>query len=366
MNTNLSGALRLTENSWRRLIKDFNMPFPFICQDQVVEAFMRMVEMESANYDLAIRMVNLVTEHPSQDAFFAEVSDTMHRMIDSILKSSGYVGGDKDKCFNTCNIQEMFPIPANQYPGGDIYNHENTGKCFITVDLKNAAFQMFQLWDYIYWREGLGILPGNADCYRDFVTSFTKDAAVVEYITNCKSLRQVILGKTNPKRLMHMEKWVMYNIAKHIREASGILDIQPIKVNNDELIYEASEDLEDLLLNWDRTIKVDMGGTASIPVQVGMEVFVLEEGNMEQRITGMPVTGQTRFFIKATRDIITGCESCVFKCLPKDVELVTMACMRGNTDLQHRVETLPTLNGKVVVFMNNRDHTNCWHLNITR
>ena len=363
MNTDLSGALRLTENSWKHLIKDFNMPFPFICKEQAVEAYTCMLYTGSTNYDMAIRIVNLVAKHPSQDTFFSEVNHAMYGMIDHILGSVGYADEGKNAgCFNKCNIQEKFPLPAIQYPGGDIYNHENVGKHFISVDLKNAAFQMFQLWDRIYKGAGLGILPDDVDCYRDFVASKTNDAAVVEYIANCKSLRQVILGKTNPKRLMHMEKWVMYSIARQIREASGI---QPIKVNNDELIYEASEDLEKYLLSWDHTIKVDMDGTVSLPVNVGMEEFVLEEGNMEQRIACMPVTGQTRFFIKATRDILTGYKSNVFKCLPKDVELVMMTCLIGDEELQHRVEALPILNGKMVVFMNN-DDTNCWRLNITR
>lgn len=91
-----------------------------------------------------------------------------------------------------------------------IYNMQNVGRRFISIDMRNANFQTLKK---------VGVI--EADTYRDFLSEFCS-GFMLDYISESKYSRQVIFGKLNPSRTISVEKHLMRSLAMHILMELGI------------------------------------------------------------------------------------------------------------------------------------------------
>src|SRR5579883_942418 len=95
------------------------------------------------------------------------------------------------KEFNTCDLNVKYPLSGSV--SGDIYDRKNVGKYFLTVDLKEAAYQ--------------ALLTHNPEIvlgcktFADYIDkTLTASPECIKYIKSCKHIRSVALGNLNPSR----------------------------------------------------------------------------------------------------------------------------------------------------------------------
>lgn len=108
-----------------------------------------------------------------------------------------------------------------------IYNQENIGKSFISIDMKNANFQMMQL---------IGVI--EEPTYFDFISRFC-DGYMAEYIASSKYTRQVIFGQACPKKTIALEKSKVIDLYNHI--IYNNYDSELVCINSDEIIITVSD-----------------------------------------------------------------------------------------------------------------------------
>lgn len=343
----------LSDSIWRKLIKDFNVP---ICHISALNTARIVYHAQrlglTQNTDKMVKWVGFLSklEPAKQEAFMGLTRDVMDSMIDHVLNSEGYKEG-----FNKVDLQKEMPLVQMNIPTGDVFNNNNIGKCFISLDLQEAAFQAFHFWDII--KNYPNILPGGGiSSYKEWVEYTIENIAhedpikqemlsvdyiseqIAEYLQDSKQIRQVIFGKTNPKRIQHVEKWIVQGMVERIREDVGVL---PVRLNNDEAIYEFSEELEKWVLD---TFK----GT-DFPAHLHVTKFELRAGRLVQTaiitLDNMKFNGPLVFCL--VRSEAKGGQwvdkDTKFKCLPTRFGYMFEALYKGYSKEAEYFAAQPTL-----------------------
>jgi hypothetical protein len=152
-------------------------------------------------------------------------------------------------------------------PTTKLYYPENHKKGFVSLDMKNANFQILSKY--------ADIIPDNS--YYDFIKyialklhadthiPYNLDfSLLMDYFENAKSMRQYIFGNCNPKKQQQAQNYIINNIGKTIQDKLGV----PVyKLSSDELII-AEENAEDM----DCTAEID-----AYPFDFEMQPFVLHK-----------------------------------------------------------------------------------------
>ena len=130
-----------------------------------------------------------------------------------------------------------------------------------------------------------------------FINHVDIKTMLIDYLSDSKSIRQVIFGNTNPKRIQHIEKYMIQSASELIQKISGLA---PVRTNNDELIYEYDDSLIEA---------IDQIGYISDNMHV--EVFELHAYHMLQKTPNFTYKGSP-IFVKESADGYRY----RFKCLP--------------------------------------------------
>ena len=131
------------------------------------------------------------------------------------------------KRFNSCD-SKIWDLPKEVPLIGEhsVFNEENHGRYFVSIDLKKANFQALKY---------VGVI--NDETYADFVRRHGGD----DYIANSKYLRQVIFGKMNPGRTVKVEKYIMGRIYVNLHEMFEDNGYEFFSLNSDEIIFRGKE-----------------------------------------------------------------------------------------------------------------------------
>lgn len=326
---------RLSDNVWRKLIKDFNMPVSFVNHLGMCHILeMTLKEGLGQGSFEVFKWVSQLCLLPQdqQEAFVGLTRDVMEAMIKYVLDADGY-----SNYFNRIDLQQLMPVENLNIPSGDIYTRPNIGKTYLSLDLSSAAFQAFRYWDVNFGDKYSRILPKNADTYNYWVShtmvtemdmSTMSDAkrviyrdkdlrqAVVDYIYDSKQMRQVIFGKTNPKRIQHVEKYMVQQMVKSIDNEFGI---KPVRLNNDEILYEITSGWSDDLITGVRNaVKNDRSTNWHVTI------FNLDAYQLIQRVDYMGeqlINNGPVVFVKGNKegldeDFVWVAKPVSFKCLP--------------------------------------------------
>ena len=167
---------------------------------------------------------------------------------------------DSFKEFNTCDLNAKYPLSGSV--SGDIYDRKNVGKYFLTVDLKEAAYQ--------------ALLTHNPEIvfgcltFSDYIDKTIKASSeCLQYIKSCKHIRTVALGNLNPSRTQHVYRWITLNLEKKITPLlEGKATVFGLR--NDEIIYQCGDSPIDDSIR--REIE-----TVCAPYRVSIENFRLEQ-----------------------------------------------------------------------------------------
>lgn len=129
------------------------------------------------------------------------------------------------------DFQDHIPnVVKSDIPNINLYHPENHGKSFISIDMKNANFQIMKRYAKIL----------NFECYKDFIayiissldSKVAKNETIIDYFTNSKTLRQYIFGNCNPKKQQQIQKNIINKVANDLLEKDCLV----YKLSSDELI----------------------------------------------------------------------------------------------------------------------------------
>lgn len=399
---NLSILANIHPEMAKKIIKDFKLPFSYIDISHFMAAMSDMPEIAqeyTAAYDVITSLATNFVK-PLQLNVIECIHKTMNAMVFHILNSPGYdtfngslVTKSGIKVSNTSpayDINNLFPVDNICVPTGDIYNSNNVGKQYISIDLKNAAFQALKTWDIMYGKQYGYIIGNDINTYEKFVeyiiftSEFGKEypkeilMETFNYICKCKALRQVIFGKTNPKRIMHIEKFIMQAVVRLIAEDERF-GIMPVRLNNDEVVYEYNLKLDQSLfvpetlksLEWAIT-STENGDTTTKVVKIDFDfhknLYILEEYLLYQSIQlithSLNNIKGVKFFVKNNRSMYTHLPMAPeFKSLPSNVYLIARALYEGKQELAKKFENIPIMVDGVFHWLSDPGYkSNNWQL----
>lgn len=172
----------------KRFVSDMNIPINVFDEpyfSYYINLYEDYFKSKTKWNDLAQTVDNRFNGSP--ELFLEEYASVRDKIITDILDSESY------KEFISKDLSE-YDIPNRNFPSSNVYKEINDGKIFISIDLKKANFQALKK---------VGVLIDNS--YEDFISRYTD----LDYIKKSKYTRQVIFGKTNPKRQIKVEKYLI-------------------------------------------------------------------------------------------------------------------------------------------------------------
>lgn len=211
----------------KRFCKDFNLPIN-IFSEPYFNYYMNTYNFfPKKEYNNTVKYID-EKYNGNYEIWDAEHAEKRNNIIMSILENPAYIE------LNNTDMKKYF-IPENykNIPDCNIWNKDNHGKAFISVDLKKANFQAlkFHNKDIVF----------GCNTYEELLDKFD----MPEYFKKSKYLRQVIFGKLNPKRATTIEKYLMTLIDDLFRVDDECMDIlngcELIGLKTDELIYKCND-----------------------------------------------------------------------------------------------------------------------------
>lgn len=192
----------LTPKLRKRLIKDFALPIQ-VTQDPYFEYF---VELYDKDYGVRKKIEYLENaSYSKSDGEFLDWYETIRNgVIDTLKTHPTY-----KEFIATKELDSLFPITETA-PNIKMFNTRNCNKYFVSIDLKHANFTSLLSFALVADLPN----PFGVNTYEEFIRSRT----AVKYFVESKYTRQIIFGNLNPKRQQRVQKGIMSDALKTVKE----------------------------------------------------------------------------------------------------------------------------------------------------
>lgn len=217
-----------------RFINDYKLPIQYF--DPL--NFDSQLELFEADYQSFTKWSNMVDEirnrfHGDAEAFL----NAYYRDRDKIITNTQI--NPAFEAFNNGPMDAYVIKDKPKIPKTNIYNEENNGKTFISIDMKQANFHALR-------KVNPDIVFG-ADTYEEFLE---KGADIRSpYIKGSKYFREVVFGQLNPSRHITVEKYYIVMMLKNIINSKEVQNLCPLTednavfLSNDEIIFSITKPL---------------------------------------------------------------------------------------------------------------------------
>ena len=185
----------------KRFISDYKLPIPLI-NEKYFFYHLGLYQEDYNSLEYYFELLDMIGKKYGGNCnkFLEDYYNVRDKIITTIVESEAF------QKFNTMDMNVFTIKDRPNITSDDIYNNDNIGKFFISIDLKKANFQTLRNIDK-------DIVFG-ADTYEEFIGKFTD----LDYIKESKYARQVIFGKCNPKRHITAEKYFIMQTYKKVIE----------------------------------------------------------------------------------------------------------------------------------------------------
>ena len=204
----------------KRFVSDYKLPIPLI-NEEYFQYYLKLYENDYGALTKYNNLLENIRVHYNNDParFLDEYYNIRENIIQSVLSSPAFLK------FNNMDMNAYAIKDRPNVTSNNIYNQNNAGKFFISVDIKKANFQTLKNIDK-------DIVLG-ADTYEDLIGKFTNS----DYIKTSKYTREVIFGKLNPKRHITAEKFFITKIYQDIvGEYPDLID-KTASLATDEMVF---------------------------------------------------------------------------------------------------------------------------------
>ena len=205
----------------KRFISDYKLQIPLI-NEKYFFYHLALYQEDYNSLEYYFELLDMIGKKYGGNCnkFLEDYYNVRDKIITTIVESEAF------QKFNTMDMNVFTIKDRPNITSNNIYNNDNIGKFFISIDLKKANFQTLRNIDK-------DIVFG-ADTYEEFIGKFTD----LDYIKESKYARQVIFGKCNPKRHITAEKYFIIQIYKKVIEQFPYLSDKCVSLSNDEMIFK--------------------------------------------------------------------------------------------------------------------------------
>ena len=229
---------RYNEDLANRFVSDYKLPISITNDEKIFIYKLQLYENSFSSLTKWNELWQLIVKRydGNYHAFLDDYYQIRERIIQESLNNPAY------KQFNNMHMSR-FNVPKTNISKNNIYNRENDGKFFLSIDLKKANFQALR---YVSPE-----IVKNAETYEDFIGTFTD----LDYVKTSKYIRQVVFGKLNPSRHITVEKFLTNKVLDALRNsefyAPYFEEKNIVSLSNDELIikidnFEVADPLKDM------------------------------------------------------------------------------------------------------------------------
>ena len=216
----------ITNRLVRTFMKDFKIPGP-VQRYEFLEYYVNTYDCVikcKENFEL---FKNVLRKFENEDAFLNYRHKILDDIVNDITNNDAYKKFIEDK--NLLN----FNFLTNNVKGKNLYNANNAGQHYLSIDLRSGNFMALKHYDKS--------IVKNCDTWEEYIKCFTEHV----YFGIGKTFRQKVLGHLNVKRIMNYERILLEEeIVKSILD-SNILNIEDMVSHNfDEVVFKVNEDFD--------------------------------------------------------------------------------------------------------------------------
>jgi hypothetical protein len=224
----IKGEMFMIEKLKQRFCKDNNITIQLFEEPYFTERLKLM-----GKYDLWESFVDFYNKNfNDKEDYFTYYNDLKDNIINYIKNSDTYKLLNNEKT----NIAKLFELPdrVKNLSQKNVYNKDNVGKYFLSIDMKKANYSALvsfgKMYNVPFVNDDIGY------SYEKFMSLFTP----YEYFAKSKYIRQVVFGNCNPKRQIAFEHYLMSIFLEGLY-ANNILseedkDTYVYSLNSDEII----------------------------------------------------------------------------------------------------------------------------------
>lgn len=275
----------------KRFVSDYNFPVSMVNNYRLFRYQLELYEPELKTMTRWKELQQMIKERfgGDTDAFVEYYNKVRNDIITKTYESAAY------QEFNNMDMQQFAVKDRPPVSKNNVYNNENDGKMFLSIDLRRANFQALK---YVNRK-----IFNGAQTYEDYVGQFTD----LDYLKTSKYTRQVIFGQLNPARHTTVEQYLINKVYKAVLE----LDYLPfnastglVSMSNDELVFRIDQLYDPK--NYSECIVQD------IKTKTGLTVHVDAYELHGYSLVSESECTHKEFFVK--KDLETGREE--FTCMP--------------------------------------------------
>ena len=202
----------------KRFCRDYNVPVSTYC-GYYFEKQLETLSLHDMKYKNKFEeFCDELKNFEDADSYFAYYNDLKDRVITYIQNHPAF------KTFSESKFE-----PQGKWDKKELYCEENDGKIFISVDMRQANFNIMKLQAFdIFYDYDRSV----AHTWESFLASF----GASPYLQGSKYLRQVIFGACNPKKQIQAQTEQMTLLANEFDKGGNKI----YSVVTDEIIFDSS------------------------------------------------------------------------------------------------------------------------------
>ncbi|EEM25100.1 hypothetical protein P9035_18850 [Bacillus thuringiensis] len=201
-----------------RFVKDFSLPIK-VFQEPYFSYYLELYD-ETHQTKRKYNMFKDAVERNGGERGFMDYYNQLKDKVSNTIKQTNAFD-----VFNHDRLEE-YDVQKHSFSKQNIYQKENVGKVFVSVDLKTANFQALKWYDKS--------LVLGMDSYEDLMKVFTDE----KYFIQSKYLRQVIFGNLNPKKQVKIEEYLTYAVLQLFLQ-EGVCKEEDVRMfSKDEFVFE--------------------------------------------------------------------------------------------------------------------------------
>jgi len=254
----------MTSSLKKRFVKDHKLPIA-IFKEPYFSYYLDIYEDLFKSQTLYNEFVSVVLKFGGESGFFEESKRIQNEIISDIGETHAYLD------FISCDMAEF--KTDTLVSEGNLYNANNHNKFFVSIDLKQANFNVLKSYnsDIVF----------NCEDYEELLSKYTLE----DYFFKSKHVRQIIFGHLNPKRQRRLQKFTIQ---------SKIIPIALDLISSDLTQYKTASD-DEVVIELDETSYNNLGITFDelstvTGVPVNLEKFKIKQ------------LGDKPFFVKEFED----------------------------------------------------------------
>lgn len=208
----------------KRFVKDFNLPINLVDSPYFEYYMDRYDFFPKEEWKNCLQTIETSFDG-NVDKWLENYSQIRDNIITTIENSTAF------QEFNNVDMKKI-TLPTFSVGDLNIYNNSNTGKIFISIDLKKANFQALRRYN--------PEIVMNCKTYEELMEKFGGD----DYFKKSKYTRQVIFGKLNPKKTIHFEKYLIGSIfgtPDNLLFTFLYNNTELVTVKSDEIVFEITD-----------------------------------------------------------------------------------------------------------------------------